>query len=190
MTMQPAGRQMPARAGRSEREQGEALRTTGSDEAGGPRHSLGTMEPGLLEAALARQNLQRAWKRVRANKGAAGVDGLDIAQTAAHLRTAWPLIREQVLLQVLQPLLDPHFSPHSYGYRPGRLRGRAGDAGVIRLIRAYLGSGIMSGGVVRERGIGPTQGGPCPCCWPTCCSTKWTGSWNGAAITSCGMRTT
>jgi hypothetical protein len=37
---------------------------------------------GLLEAALTRQNLQAAWKRVKANKGAAGVDGLDIEQTA------------------------------------------------------------------------------------------------------------
>ena len=34
----------------------------------------------LLEAALARENLQRAWKRAKANKGAAGVDGLDIVE--------------------------------------------------------------------------------------------------------------
>lgn len=196
------------------------------------------MGPGLLDAALARENVQRAWRRVKANKGAAGVDGLDIAQTAALLRTAWPEIRDQVLsgtyrpqpvrcvaipkpgggerelgiptvtdrliqqalLQVLQPLLDPHFSEHSYGYRPGRgaqdavlaaqacvqagrrvvvdvdlatffdrvnhdilidrLQKRIGDAGVIRLIRAYLTSGIMKGGVVRERGSGTPQGGP------------------------------
>jgi RNA-directed DNA polymerase len=51
----------------------------------------------LLLAALTRENLQRAWKRVRANKGVAGVDGLDIDQTAAHLRTGWPAIREQLL---------------------------------------------------------------------------------------------
>ena len=29
-----------------------------------------------------RENLRQAWKRVKANKGAAGVDGLDINQTA------------------------------------------------------------------------------------------------------------
>jgi group II intron reverse transcriptase/maturase len=55
-------------------------------------------------AALARENLQRAWKRVRANKGAAGIDGLDIDQTAVHLRTAWPVIREQLLSGKYRPL--------------------------------------------------------------------------------------
>jgi Group II intron, maturase-specific domain/Reverse transcriptase (RNA-dependent DNA polymerase) len=40
---------------------------------------------------------------VRANKGAAGVDGLDIDQTAEHLRTAWPAIREQLLSGTYRP---------------------------------------------------------------------------------------
>jgi RNA-directed DNA polymerase len=40
---------------------------------------------------------------VRANKGAAGVDGLDIDQTAALLRTAWPVIREQLLEGTYRP---------------------------------------------------------------------------------------
>ena len=35
-----------------------------------------------------------------------------------------------------------------------------GDAGVIRLIRAYLNSGIMVDGVVQERVMGTPQGGP------------------------------
>ena len=74
-----------------------------SDEAGRPRHEPGNTGPGLLQAALARENLQRAWKRVRANKGAAGVDGLDIDQTAAHLRTAWPVIRDQLLRGTYRP---------------------------------------------------------------------------------------
>jgi group II intron reverse transcriptase/maturase len=41
-----------------------------------------------------------------------------------------------------------------------RLRKRIPDAGVIRLIRAYLASGIMSDGVVQERYQGTPQGGP------------------------------
>jgi RNA-directed DNA polymerase len=48
----------------------------------------------LLEAALTRENLQAAWKRVKANKGAAGVDGLDIEQTHRLLQTTWPQIRQ------------------------------------------------------------------------------------------------
>lgn len=41
--------------------------------------------------------MQRAWKRVKANKGSAGVDGLDINQTAEHLRWAWPDLRQKLL---------------------------------------------------------------------------------------------
>jgi RNA-directed DNA polymerase len=37
---------------------------------------------------------------------------------------------------------------------------RIDDAGVIRLIRAYLNAGIMDGGVVVERHLGTPQGGP------------------------------
>jgi hypothetical protein len=89
--------QMPAEAGRSGVGRGEAACGSGSDEARRPRHELKGTGSALLLAALTRENLQRAWKRVRANKGVAGVDGLDIDQTAAHLRMAWPAIREQLL---------------------------------------------------------------------------------------------
>jgi RNA-directed DNA polymerase len=41
-----------------------------------------------------------------------------------------------------------------------RLNRRIDDAGVIRLIRAYLNAGIMDGGVVVERHLGTPQGGP------------------------------
>lgn len=225
---------------------GEAVRDLISDEAGGPPREhpdTGSAAPptgpgGLLAAMLTRQNLQLAWKRVKANKGAAGVDGLDIEQTAQTLRTRWPDIRQsllqgryrpspvrkvmipkpdgtqrelgiptvtdrliqQALLQVLQPLIDPTFSDHSYGFRPGRrahdavkaarayvqsgkrvvvdvdlakffdrvnhdilidrLNRRIDDAGVIRLVRAYLNAGIMDGGVVVDRHLGTPQGGP------------------------------
>ena len=225
---------------------GEAQRDLISDEACGPpleHPRTGSARPkagtgGLLEAALTRQNLKTAWKRVKANKGAAGVDGLDMEQTAQLLRQIWPDIRQallagsyrpspvrkvlipkpdgsqrelgiptvtdrliqQALLQVLQPLIDPTFSEHSHGFRPGRrahdavkaarayvqsgkrvvvdvdlakffdrvnhdilidrLKRRIDDAGVIRLVRAYLNAGIMDGGVVVDRHLGTPQGGP------------------------------
>ena len=239
-------RQMLEQSGRVGAARGEAACDPISDEACGPllehqgtgsaKQTAGT--GGLLQAALTRENLQAAWKRVKANKGAAGVDGLDIQQTGQLLQTRWQEIRgqilagtyrpmpvrkvmipkpdgsqrelgiptvvdrliQQALLQVLQPLIDPTFSEHSHGFRPGRrahdavnaarcyvqsgkrvvvdvdlakffdrvnhdtligrLKRRIDDAGVIRLIRAYLNAGIMDGGVVAGRHLGTPQGGP------------------------------
>ena len=91
--MSKAMRQMPGQPGRVGVVRGEARRDPISDETRGTLHEHpdtgSAKQPagtgGLLEAALARQNLQLAWKRVKANKGAAGVDGLDIEQTARAL---------------------------------------------------------------------------------------------------------
>jgi RNA-directed DNA polymerase len=44
-----------------------------------------------------------AWKRVKANKGSAGVDGLSIEQTAEYLKTQWPRIREELLSGKYRP---------------------------------------------------------------------------------------
>jgi RNA-directed DNA polymerase len=93
MSMSEVMRQMPARAGRAGVARGEAVSQPASDEAEGPRNGATDTGSALLQAALTRDNLQRALKRVRANKGAAGVDGLDIDQTVEHLVTAWPGIR-------------------------------------------------------------------------------------------------
>ncbi len=109
--MSKAMHQMPQRCGRVGAAHGEAVRDPVSDEACGPlaehpdtglaKSKAGT--GGLLEAALTRQNLQTAWKRVRANKGAAGVDGLDIEQTARMLQTRWPDIRQALLAGSYRP---------------------------------------------------------------------------------------
>lgn len=94
--MSKAMRQMPGLSGRSERQAGEARRNCDLDEAEPPPRNGNDTGAGLLDAALRRENLLRAWKQVRANKGAAGADGLDIDQTAAMLRICWPTIRDSL----------------------------------------------------------------------------------------------
>lgn len=103
MSMWQALRQMPVQTGRAGVARGEAARVPVSDEACRPRHESGNTGSALLEAALTRENLKQAFKRVRANKGAAGVDGLDIDQTSRHLVTVWPVIREQLLKGTYRP---------------------------------------------------------------------------------------
>lgn len=44
-----------------------------------------------------------AWKRVKANKGNEGADGLTIEQTVEHLKTRWPYIREALLNRTYRP---------------------------------------------------------------------------------------
>jgi len=96
--------QMPASAGRVATREGEALPAVTSDETGLPRREPEGAGRNLLEQAFARENMQRALKRVKANKGSAGVDGLDIAQTAEqHLRWVWPELRQQLLSGSYQP---------------------------------------------------------------------------------------
>ena len=49
----------------------------------------------LMEEVCDRGNLERAWKRVRSNKGSAGVDGITIEDARAYLREHWPNIRSR-----------------------------------------------------------------------------------------------
>jgi len=50
-----------------------------------------------MEEVVERQNLQRALKRVCANQGSPGVDGMTVNQLKDHLRVHWPEMRPQLL---------------------------------------------------------------------------------------------
>src|SRR3989304_2083041 len=182
--------------------------------------------------------MQTALKRVESNKGAAGIDGMEVKDLCDYLKAHWLEVREalesgkyrpspvrrveipkadgggrqlgiatvqdrliqQAIAQVLTPMFEQVFSPHSYGIRPGRSAHQAvqksqeyiregydwvvdidlekffdrvnhdmlmarvarvvKDKRVLKLIRAYLNSGVMGNGVVMGREQGPPQGGP------------------------------
>ena len=51
----------------------------------------------LMEAVCERGNLMLAYQRVVENKGAAGVDGIGVAEFKGHLKQHWPAIKARVL---------------------------------------------------------------------------------------------
>jgi len=192
---------------------------------------------GLLERILEPANLNLAYKKVRANKGSSGVDGMTVDDLLEFLKQNGQKLRQQVLegtykprpvrrveipkpdggsrmlgiptvldrvvqqaiAQILSPLFESKFSKHSYGFRPGRSAKQAvikcreyiqaghiwtvdidlanyfdtinhdrlirrlsqtvKDSRVISLVRKYLISGVMIGGVVTETQKGTPQGG-------------------------------
>jgi len=58
----------------------------------------------LLEQILSRSNMQEAWQRVKANKGAPGVDHMGVDQFADFAREQWLKIRQSLLAGTYQPL--------------------------------------------------------------------------------------
>jgi len=192
----------------------------------------------LLERVVERENMKRAYGRVRKNQGAPGIDGMTVEVLGSYLKRHWPRIKaellqgnyrpqavkrveipkpnggvralgiptvldrliQQALHQVLSPIFDPGFSESSYGFRPGRSAPQAvrqakayqeegkkwvvdmdlenffdevnqdilmarvarkvRDARVLRLIRRYLQSGVLEGGVYTASRKGTPQGGP------------------------------
>jgi RNA-directed DNA polymerase len=83
-------------AQRAEREESESLRTTSVPE------SLARTDR-MMEEIVERENLKVALRRVKANKGAPGVDGLTVDQLDDHLKQHWPAIRERLLSGTYRP---------------------------------------------------------------------------------------
>ena len=222
-----------------------------------------------MQEVVRRENLKQALKRVCANKGAAGVDGMNVEALKPHLKKHWPELREELLrgtyipqpvlrveipkqdgkgmralgiptvldrfiqqaiLQVLTPIFDPHFSEHSYGFRPGRnchqavkeareyvaagyryvvdmdmekffdrvnhdvLMGRVArgvkDKKLLLLIRRYLNSGVMAGGVEQVRREGTPHGARYLRFCPTSFWMTWIRNWRAEDIGFAVMPTT
>jgi RNA-directed DNA polymerase len=57
----------------------------------------GALAEGLMEAVVAADNMRQALKRVRANKGSSGVDGMRVGELAGYLQEAWPRLQQELL---------------------------------------------------------------------------------------------
>ena len=57
----------------------------------------------LMEGIVAADNVRRAWRQVRRNRGAPGIDGMRVEDFPAYARGHWPTIK--------QALIDGTYSP-------------------------------------------------------------------------------
>ena len=85
---------------------GEA-REAGREETESSGAMNGTENPAstnrLMEEVCERENLKAALRRVKANKGSPGVDGMTVIGIKDYLKQHWPAIREQLLSGTYEP---------------------------------------------------------------------------------------
>jgi RNA-directed DNA polymerase len=94
------GHSTVASTGRPERKERESPRRamepsmtpSGGEGASGATDNADPQDE-LLEQILSSENMRKAWARVKANKGAAGVDGLSISDATGFIRQNWEAIR-------------------------------------------------------------------------------------------------
>ena len=78
--------------------------STAMNPTGGARHGHGSevekessCGDSLFEKMFQPENLSAAWKQVKANKGAAGIDGMSVGEFPAFIRKHWERIRKKLL---------------------------------------------------------------------------------------------
>jgi RNA-directed DNA polymerase len=57
----------------------------------------------LMEAVCERENLKKALRRVQANQGSPGIDGMTVDQLSDYLRAHWPTHRDELLCGTYAP---------------------------------------------------------------------------------------
>src|SRR6516225_3984019 len=75
--------------------------TEASGTMNGTENPAGTNR--LMEEVCERENLKAALRRVKANKGSPGVDGMTVIGIKDYLKQHWPAIREQLLSGTYEP---------------------------------------------------------------------------------------
>jgi RNA-directed DNA polymerase len=66
-----------------------------------PERPAGTTR--LMEEICDRENMEEALRRVKANKGSAGIDGMTVGGIADYLKQHWPAVRERLLNGTYKP---------------------------------------------------------------------------------------
>jgi RNA-directed DNA polymerase len=66
-----------------------------------PERPAGTTR--LMEEICDRENMEEALRRVKANKGSAGIDGMTVGGIADYLKQHWPAVRERLLNGTYEP---------------------------------------------------------------------------------------
>jgi RNA-directed DNA polymerase len=92
-------RARPEGSGRKPREQGMGAASA----TAGPLLSRSEAEVRLLETILGPENMMAALRRVVANKGAPGADGMPVEDLRAYLVAPWPRIKEDLLAGRYRP---------------------------------------------------------------------------------------
>lgn len=91
--------QRPGKEAAGSRHEPDVVRQTAPAEG----EPIAPQTQNLMEEVLRRENLFAALRRVQANKGAPGVDGMSVDELPEYLRRAWPEMREQLLSETYVP---------------------------------------------------------------------------------------
>lgn len=103
MTKTPTAPEGGRRQAKKVKPSGTAAAMASQTPARRKSESLGS-DVDLFEAMLERENLLRAWKRVKANGGAAGTDGRTIAETWEWLKAdGWAVTQQQLRSGTYEP---------------------------------------------------------------------------------------
>src|SRR5258705_4808865 len=82
----------------------DSTKTDLSKETASRRRSIDlALREDLMERILTPENLRKAWRQVKANPGAPGVDGMTVEDFPAFAREHWPRIRHALRDETSQP---------------------------------------------------------------------------------------
>ncbi len=128
-----------------------------------------------LKDVLSTENIRSAWKQVRGNRGAPGIDDLSVDVFPTQVRPKWMEIKRQILAGEYFPQLDgfnqgysfaadidleQFFDTVSHRVLMSRVCRHIQDKGLLQLIRRFLRSGIKVKGRLNQTRRGVPQGGP------------------------------